>query len=541
MEGRPPRLVLLGAPGAGKSTIGSRISKAYGAVLIRPGELLQAEVAARSALGLRIKAAVDTGEVVPEQLMVELLQAKLSEPACRQQGWILDGFPRVASQAAALLEGGILPERVILLEASSAILEGRCLRRMIDPETGESYDMQHNPPTDPEVRQRLCKVPDDSRPSSVQARIAAHERHSNEVFRTFVNNVVSTFNYQIAKALNITPHAVNAEPSCEEVWCDVRQVIEGEAAPPAALASPSISSSVVIAKEAVIGFDTLPPSALLLTGALLAQQDGETVQAVQLFLQDDRAFQQLLAWDSQAARRVAAAALKKLQSMGQLDGALPAVQAVVKEACFWMLACEYMCQRPRAAPQGDAHPLVINGPSGVGKGTLINRLVQDFPQKFGFSVSHTTRGPRPGEEDGKHYHFSSHEAMEAMISEGQFLESAHVHGNIYGTSKAAVQKVVEQGKICVLDIDVQGAESVKAANIGAQYVFIKPPSMQELEDRLRGRATESEEKILKRLANAQGEMAYADKPDFYDKIIVNDNLENAYICLVNYLGLSLST
>jgi len=204
-----------------------------------------------------------------------------------------------------------------------------------------------------------------------------------------------------------------------------------------------------------------------------------------------------------------------------------------------------------AAPPSDAVPgaagaaqspkpnaIVVNGPSGVGKGTLINKLMADFPSMFGFSVSHTTRGPRPGEEDGKHYHFSTREIMEKMIVEGEFIEHADVHGNIYGTSKGSVQDVVTAGKICILDIDVQGAQQCKEAELaGAQYVFVRPPSMEQLEARLRGRGTETEDKILKRLANAQGEIDFSETPDFYNKVVVNDELEACYQQLLAWMSL----
>lgn len=98
-------------------------------------------------------------------------------------------------------------------------------------------------------------------------------------------------------------------------------------------------------------------------------------------------------------------------------------------------------------------------------GTLIKKLMEEFPTSFGFSVSHTTRAARAGEESGVHYHFTSHEAIEADIAAGRFLESAHVHGNVYGTSVAAVQDVADSGKIAVLDIDVQGAEKVRSDTI----------------------------------------------------------------------------
>lgn len=173
-------------------------------------------------------------------------------------------------------------------------------------------------------------------------------------------------------------------------------------------------------------------------------------------------------------------------------------------------------------------PIVMCGPSGVGKGTLINRLMADFPGKFGFSVSHTTRAPRPGETDGVHYNFVEKAAMEADIAEGKFLEHAHVHENIYGTSLAAVEAVATKGQVCVLDIDVQGAEIVKKSTLDALFVFIAPPSMEELEKRLRGRGTEKEESIQKRLANAAGEMAKTEVDGFFHAVIVNDDLEKAY-------------
>ena len=155
--------------------------------------------------------------------------------------------------------------------------------------------------------------------------------------------------------------------------------------------------------------------------------------------------------------------------------------------------------------------LVVAGPSGVGKGTLIEKLKKEFPAVFGFSVSHTTRGPRPGEEDGVHYHFSTREVMQAEIDAGQFIEYADVHGNFYGTSKASVLKVSNAQKICILDIDVQGCRSVRAAQLPATFCFVSPPSMEQLEARLRGRGTETEEKIVKRLAGAQKEMDARDE------------------------------
>lgn len=172
--------------------------------------------------------------------------------------------------------------------------------------------------------------------------------------------------------------------------------------------------------------------------------------------------------------------------------------------------------------------VVIAGPSGVGKGTLIKKLRDEFPKLFGFSVSHTSRASRPGEEDGVHYHFTTAEKIVKDVAEGKFIEHAEVHGRHYGTSVAAVESVRKEGKICILDIDVQGCRAARASHLVAKYLFIAPPSMEELEKRLRGRGTEDEEAVLMRLGNAKKEMKAKDELGLFDAVIVNDDLEKAY-------------
>jgi guanylate kinase len=184
--------------------------------------------------------------------------------------------------------------------------------------------------------------------------------------------------------------------------------------------------------------------------------------------------------------------------------------------------------------------VVIAGPSGVGKGTLIERLREEYPALFGFSVSHTTRSPRTGEQDGVHYHFTSVSDIQAEIARGKFVEHAAVHGKYYGTSVAAVEAVRNCGKICILDIDVQGCRLVRQRNFPAKFIFIAPPSMGELEKRLRGRATDNEASVLKRLANAKGEIDAKDEPGLFDFVIVNDDLDKAYTELKQLLAEDIS-
>ncbi|XP_038571770.1 guanylate kinase 1b isoform X2 [Micropterus salmoides] len=173
-------------------------------------------------------------------------------------------------------------------------------------------------------------------------------------------------------------------------------------------------------------------------------------------------------------------------------------------------------------------PVVLSGPSGAGKSTLMKRLIQDHEGVFGFSVSHTTRNPRPGEEDGKDYHFSTREAMQEGIDKGDFIENAEFSGNLYGTSKAAVEDVQAQNLICILDVDIQGVKRIKETDLNPIYISIQPPSMEVLEKRLRDRQTETEESLQKRLEAARIDMELSKEPGVFDVVIINDDLERAY-------------
>lgn len=165
---------------------------------------------------------------------------------------------------------------------------------------------------------------------------------------------------------------------------------------------------------------------------------------------------------------------------------------------------------------------VISAPSGAGKTTLLRQVMKMVPGLV-FSVSHTTRKARQGESDGRDYHFVDRENFSEMIGRGLFLEHAEVHGNLYGTSRLSVEEQLAQGRDVILDIDVQGAAIVKkAVLLRAIYIFIAPPSLEELENRLRNRGSENETTIALRLNNARNELRVAAE---YDYLVVNDRLE----------------
>ncbi|KAE9969187.1 hypothetical protein EG328_007025 [Venturia inaequalis] len=176
----------------------------------------------------------------------------------------------------------------------------------------------------------------------------------------------------------------------------------------------------------------------------------------------------------------------------------------------------------------ERQPIVISGPSGSGKSTMLKMLFEKYPGRFGFSVSHTTRAPRGAEQDGVDYFFTSVPQFEEMIREGGFIEHAKFGSNYYGTSFKAVESIEEKGQVCVLDIEMEGVKQVHNSHLKARYLFLQPPTFEILEQRLRGRATDKEEDIQKRLKQAKVELEYAQTPGAHDKIVVNDDKDRAF-------------
>ncbi len=190
-----------------------------------------------------------------------------------------------------------------------------------------------------------------------------------------------------------------------------------------------------------------------------------------------------------------------------------------------MVACWLL---PRVGKVTEGILFVMSAPSGGGKSTILKNVMADLPGLV-FSVSHTTRRPRPGEKNGQDYHFVSRESFQSMQQSQPpgFLEWAEVHDNLYGTSRKEVDQHLQAGMDVVLDIDVQGAMQVMDA-ADPVTIFITPPSLEELEKRLRGRGTESDGDLSIRLANARKELACRDR---YEYLVVNDILQEAVASL----------
>lgn len=166
--------------------------------------------------------------------------------------------------------------------------------------------------------------------------------------------------------------------------------------------------------------------------------------------------------------------------------------------------------------------VVVSGPSGVGKTTVVDRLLSR--PGFTRAVTATTRAPRPGEQDGRDYHFLAGDEFEKRVRAGRFLEHAVVHGNRYGTPREEVEAILAEGGVCLLNVDVQGAASLRGTVEPALFVFLRPPSLEALAARLARRGTESDAAAARRLAAAAEEMA---REGEFDATVVNDDLERA--------------
>ena len=177
---------------------------------------------------------------------------------------------------------------------------------------------------------------------------------------------------------------------------------------------------------------------------------------------------------------------------------------------------------------------IVAAPSGAGKSSLVNALLAQEPGIV-LSVSFTTRAPRPGEQDGREYFFVSEAEFREREAKAEFLESAQVHGNFYGTSKRLIEEHTHAGRDVLLEIDWQGAQQVRRQFPDAVGIFILPPSVAVLEQRLKQRAQDSDEVIARRVQNAAGEIAHADE---FDYVIINENFDVALTQLVNVVRAS---
>lgn len=206
-----------------------------------------------------------------------------------------------------------------------------------------------------------------------------------------------------------------------------------------------------------------------------------------------------------------------------------------KPGDIFAFANEYFAFFKPTAEERGVRPLVICAPSGCGKGTLIGRLLKEYPQAFELSVSYTTRPARAGEQNGVNYFFVDRAEFEAEIARNNFIECVKYADNYYGTSRTQVQKICDDGRVCLLEIEIKGAQKVFRSGLTCNYLFIMPPSVESLRERLINRGTEELSVIEKRVAIAKNELEELQGLSFFNKRLVNDDFELFYAQVLAYL------
>ena len=500
----PLRICVLGPALSGKSAQCELLSTRFKCPHLAVGELLKAAVESKTELGYRAKRYIDASRNVPDDIIVELLRERLQNSDCRQYGWVLDGFPKTVDQAKRLDELKIVPDKVIFLHVQHADLYKRSEGRRIDPLTGKTYNVDDDMPECDEILARLTIRHDDLQ-ENVAARLAHYEKH---------------------------------EPALKENYHEMSTYIEGGAARRAILGEivefitteDRLSGNMTVASAS-----TLYKPDYIISGVLKYQRQrllrlqplGKGLLPVWIDLCELPTYISDFVLLRNQSQAICTQHIDCLTTDSLTGAKMMYVDSPEPVSISVSLT---IGPQPRIDDVGiQKSALVITGPSGVGKSTLIELLKQEFPEKFGFSVSHTTRAPRPGEVDGIDYHFTSREVMRDLLSEGYFLESAEVHGNLYGTSYEAVETVAKEGRMCILDIDVQGAAAVRrSGKVDALFVFVEPPSLSILEERLRGRNTDDDETIQRRVRNASEEMKRSMEDGLFDHRVVNNNMLSAY-------------
>eukprot|EP00798_Chlamydomonas_sp_ICE-L_P016500 gene16500-22726_t len=550
-------IFVMGAPGAGKGTQSQRIVERFGWKHLSTGDLLRSEVAAATELGNQAAEIMQRGQMVPTTMVLGLISQAMATSGGHR--FLVDGFPRTLDQLQEF-ESQIQPcDGVLVFHVPEDVAVARLLERSAssgradgDEATIHKRMAVFNGESQPVIEAlresgRVVEISADASPDEVFQSVvpfleqmelqAASKRASLRTppFGSLKEKQASTPGAP-CKARAMTPEE-RVALALEYDEGQIRAVITIQAAGRGMIErrrTASMRGSVAgtpsgTAGSAQASVQMTPPGS---AGVARAMTPEERV-ALALEYDEDRIRAVITI---QAAGRGMLDRRRTASMRGSVAGTPPGTAGGAPDSKQMTppssagVASKHRAAVAEALTSSISSLLVICGPSGVGKGTLINKLIQEYSTRFAFSVSHTTRGPRPGEENGTHYHFADREEMQAEIDADLFLEHARVHGNLYGTSLRAVADVSATGKITVLDIDVQGATSVKQSlcKEKATFIFVSPPSLKALEARLRGRQTETEDKIQMRMANARSEMEKGSEPGFFHVNITNDDLDRAY-------------
>ncbi|KAK9808730.1 hypothetical protein WJX72_002676 [[Myrmecia] bisecta] len=504
---KPLRVMVLGPAAAGKSTQCERLGAQIGVPHINVGELLYAEVQARTELGLEAKRFVDASKTVPDHVFITLVMRRLSQEDCVRRGWLLDGFPHTATQVAALREAGMHPDKVIFMDATHATLLERAKYRRLDPATRRAYLV---PPQGSKLPQ-LLPMSADGRPDSAAV---AHLTVRHDDTEENVRRRLGFWDcHGRALRAEFADHSMRVEAALDpdSVYAEVSGFVTLEERLGDSAASVSSRSLSQLQYEVLETVKYRGRQRVRLMGpdrkqcwVELADLAGNS--RCMLLHQDPGTFS-----TSQQIRRnnLAATAWPQLLHVDS------------PEPINILLSLTSGPHRLLTAPLPDTSILlVVCGPASGGKSSLITMLLADHPDKFGRAVRHTLRGLRSPEE------------LEALSASNQLAECSPP----YATSVKAIQAVQESGRMCIIEAGVAALRALRAAGRRCVAVYVDAPSHEVLDVRLRNRGDVDEQTLQALLAAALAERSAAEEPGLFDCRLVNDNLLHCYTELVAFVS-----
>mmetsp|Transcript_8209 Transcript_8209/g.23570 ORF Transcript_8209/g.23570 Transcript_8209/m.23570 type:complete len:1068 (-) Transcript_8209:65-3268(-) len=593
-------IFMFGGPGAGKGTQCARICKEFGYTHLSTGDIMRAEVAAGTQMGRQVANMIKEGQLVPDEMTLELIKKEIMNSSSKRfildgfprtlaQAIAFEKEVKMPS-AAILLEcpqdelekrvlkrgetSGRIDDNLETLRKRFAVFREQSLPVIERYKPLLAYQVNSRG-TINETYQELKKIVQGIKGPSSEPCEHREYHHSAGTLKkltdpmgsldavfllggpgsgkaTQSDKIVSKYSYTLLHAGDLLRNEVSKGSTLGRQCAGL--MAEGKLVP--------METTLVIIKKAMLekahdegakrflitGFprslhqaevfekEVKKPMAVIfldLPEDVMSRRLSKSSTSKNLLAKEQQEVEFHKRYQTFTENSLPVITCYEKQNLGYRVSADASVDEVFAEVCKVIDNVHHL----ELSPSHRTPLLCISGPSGAGKSTLIAKLKKEFKKMVGFSVSHTTKEPRKGDVDGEDYYFTDRASMEADIAAGNFLEHAEVHGRLYGTSFQAVQDVLNEGKVCILDIDVQGVREVKSnpSAVQGMFVFVKPPSMEVLEERLRKRGTDSEESMQKRLSVANNEISTATSSDLYDLIITNDDFDKAYEELKDYL------
>lgn len=555
---------VLGGPGSGKGTQCAKLAREFNLVHLSTGDLLRDQVQQKTEIGLIASDLMKQGQMVPSSILMDMLRMKLEENF-NANGFLIDGFPRSMDQALEF-EQLIGPCRAVLAyKCSLDTLQSRLLER--GKTSGRTDDNMES------IQKRFNTFKEQSEPvieyykakgkcteikseSSVDSVYEESRKmfiapsklnHPNIVFVLGAPGVgKGTISFMLVKEHRYK-HISTGELLRKEVLKETQLGLQVQQYLANGKTAPIEIIFYLLKQEIAKNMDG---TGILLDGfpanmeqALEFERMIAVPRAVISFTCPTEVLEERMLERGRSTGRSddnAETIWKRLNVFKQ-EGQ-PVIDHYFKKGNLYEIDSnapgrevfkKLISKFPVEVPIRPA--LIISGASGSGKSTLLNRLCAKYPGVFGYSVSHTTRPPRVGEQQGIHYNFVSLEEFNLLKDNDEFVETSEFSGNLYGTTFGAIRSVENRNKICLLDLEINGIKSLKERGVSGKFVFIRPPSLLDLEDRLKNRNTESAEMIAKRLEAAKEAFYYASLPGSYDLTVVNDSQDTAFSILEHYV------